>query len=151
MATSPPYAGSPPGSGTPISRKRPQLSTQLTASKRRKPSTAGPSHLRQTSFPPEELPRDARSPSVDSAAVATPSVLSGVGAAKRGRRAKSGSVIAGGSRANGTSRAVSGSAVDGGGLEDELDDEEDEGDAQDNLQGEEGDAEELEKEAEALR
>ena len=52
---------------------------------------------------------------------------------------------------NGTSRAVSGSAVDGVGPEDDVDDEDDEGDLQDNLRGDEGDAEELEKEAAALR
>ncbi|KIW01202.1 uncharacterized protein PV09_07250 [Verruconis gallopava] len=150
MATSPPFAGSPPGTGTPISRKRPSLPAQMSSSKRRKPSTAGPSHLRQTSFPPEELPRDARSPSADSAAVGTSSVISGVGG-KRGRRGKSGSVIGTGSRVNGTSRAVSASAVDGIGPEDEVDDEDDDGDVQDNLQGDEADAEEREKEAEALR
>jgi hypothetical protein len=44
---------------------------------------------------------------------------------------------------------VSGSAVDGVGAEEDLDDEDD--DVQDNLQGEEGDAEELEREGEALR
>jgi transcription initiation factor TFIID subunit 11 len=147
MATSPPYAGSPPGSGTPISRKRPSLSTQITASKRRKPSTAGPSHLRQTSFPPEEYPRDARSPSADSAAIG--SVISGVG--KRSKGAKNGSLIATGSRVNGASRAVSGSLIEGGGAEDDVDDEDDEGGGEGNLQGEEGDEEEREKEANALR
>lgn len=149
MATSPPYAGSPPGSGTPISRKRPSLSTQISTSKRRKPSTAGPSHLRQTSFPPEEFPVGGRSPSGDSAAIGTPSVISGIGAGKRGRRGKSGSIIAPGSRVNGTSRAVSGSAVDGVGGNDEAEEEDD--DQQDNLRGEEGDAEQRAREEAALR
>lgn len=147
MATSPPYAGSPPGGvGTPISRKRPSLSTQISGAKRRKPSTAGPSHLRQTSFPPEEFPTGGRSPSVDSAAIGTPSVISGLGlGTKRGKRAATGSLIAAptsGSKVNGTSgRGGSRSQINGEGAADD-DEEDDEAADEGNLQGEEGATEE---------
>jgi len=151
MATSPPYAGSPPGSGTPISRKRPSLGSQISNAKRRKPSTAGPSHLRQTSFPPEEFPHGGRSPSVDSAAIGTPSVISGIGAGKRGKRHKSGSVIAGGSKVNGVGgRGASASAVDGVGPDEEPEEEDDE-QQQNNLHDDEANTEGREREAEAQR
>lgn len=150
MATSPPYAASPTGSNTPISRKRPSLSTQL-SSKRRKPSSAGPSGLRQTSFPPEGQPprRGSRSPSVDSTLAGTPSLISGVGAGGRKRKSKGGkddgSLLGSGrgSRANG---AGAGSAV----VDEDGEDEEDDGDMQANLQGEESNEAEQQHQARAL-
>lgn len=96
MASSPPYSqGSPPFSSValPASKKRPSISPlTASASKRRKPSSAGPSHLRQTSFPPEDGAfvgaTYSRSPSVDSSIVQTPSVLSagGFGGTKKSKR-----------------------------------------------------------------
>jgi transcription initiation factor TFIID subunit 11 len=96
MASSPPYSqGSPPYTSValPTSKKRPSISPLTTSvSKRRKPSSARPSHLRQTSFPPEDgtsvSATYSRSPSVDSSIVQTPSVVSAGGFAgtKKGKR-----------------------------------------------------------------
>ena len=99
MATSPTYT---PG-GISHARKRPSLATNLsTSSKKRKPSsfTAGPSHLRQTSFPPDG-PDDSslvfsRSPSVDSSVAQTPGAMSAVdGEGRKPRKRKRGSKAAG--------------------------------------------------------
>jgi hypothetical protein len=89
MATSPPYhgAGSPPGSAIGLPKKRPSLGAPNASNKRRKQSAAGPSHLRQTSFPPENIANQgSRSPSVDSNIVGTPSVMSGVSSLKKRRK-----------------------------------------------------------------
>jgi transcription initiation factor TFIID subunit 11 len=93
-----PTAHSPPLSTKPLPKKRPALSATH-QSKRRKPSTAGPSGLRQTSFPPENpllvasgaagspsLRGTTRSPSIDSSVLpGASSIRSGAGGRKRKR------------------------------------------------------------------
>ncbi|KAF2433072.1 histone-fold-containing protein [Tothia fuscella] len=115
-----------------IARKRPSLGTPTNiGSKRRKISTiAGPSHLRQTSFPPEGVPNGSRSPSVDSSvAAATPSDLSG-GPRKRKGKAGKDDASAVGSQISKAKSGVNGggSTVNGvGGEEDGDGDDEDDG------------------------
>lgn len=81
-----------------VPKKRPAGSTlhspSHNSSKRRKPSSAGPSGLRQTSFPPEPnsaLGTPLRSPSVESSILGgrngTPSVLSSTTPTTTGKRA----------------------------------------------------------------
>jgi len=135
MATSPPFAGSPPGSTISLPKKRPSLGAPNPSSKRRKQSAAGPSLLRQTSFPPENLPgQGSRSPSVDSNIVATPSVVSGVSGLKKKRKSKAakggdeGSAIGSGiaSRKGGSAiGTAAGSTLNAAGAEDDVEEEED--------------------------
>ena len=116
------------------------------SSKRRKPSAPGPSHLRQSSFPPEDGSLAgatySRSPSVDSTYVQTPSALSGAGPSstadgkKRKRKTKvtvagddGASAASGGGRRSGTATgrgSAAGSAANGRG--DEADDDGDDDD-----------------------
>jgi len=152
MASSPPYSsqGSPPYSGS-ISlagpKKRPSIAT-TGSSKRRKPSAPGPSHLRQSSFPPEDGSLAgatySRSPSVDSTFVQTPSALSAAGpitatdGKKRKRKAKAtaaaggddaASAASGGGRRSGTATGRASAAGSAGpGRGDEPDDEGDDDD-----------------------
>ncbi|KAE9977725.1 hypothetical protein EG328_001852 [Venturia inaequalis] len=137
MATSPPYhgAGSPPGSSIGLPKKRPSLGAPNASNKRRKQSAAGPSHLRQTSFPPENIPnRGSRSPSVDSNIVGTPSMMSGASGLKKKRRKNAkgggddegsitGSAITKGRSGMGT--AAGGSIVNGADADEDGDDEDD--------------------------
>jgi transcription initiation factor TFIID subunit 11 len=122
-----------------MSQKRPSLALPANANpKRRKPST-GPSHLRQTSFPPEgasvstpasvsaTTPRGySRSPSVESslAGTAANSLVNGVGGRKK-RKRKTGDGLAD------DSRSMTGTSVRGGkagsAVEAEAEDEEGEG------------------------
>jgi len=131
MATSPPFAGSPPSSSISLPKKRPSLGAPAPSSKRRKPSAAGPSHLRQTSFPPENIPHGSRSPSVDSSvAVGTPSVVSGAGGPRK-RKSKGANIddgsVTGSAIGSGKGRSVNGtatgSAINGAGAEDDAEDD----------------------------
>jgi hypothetical protein len=132
MATSPP-AGSPPLANLTIPRKRSSIGTGgPNSAKRRKGSLAGPSHLRQTSFPPEgNRNQGSRSPSVDSNTPQTPSVISGPGGRKRkGKKSKDDTSVTGSASlvekpksANGT---ATGSALNGAGGDEDADGDDDE-------------------------
>ncbi|KAF2455973.1 hTAFII28-like protein conserved region-domain-containing protein [Lineolata rhizophorae] len=134
MASSPP-AGNPPNTNLQLPKKRPSLAppgAPPTAPKRRKPSSAGPSHLRQTSFPPpESLGGSAiaggggsRSPSVESSVAGrTPSLVSGHGGGGGGGRKRTVVTGLGGGRGRSGRESVAtsvrggkaGSAVGGAG------------------------------------
>jgi transcription initiation factor TFIID subunit 11 len=134
MATSPPYSATSPI----LAKKRPFAAPVSHPSKRRKPST-GPSHLRQTSYPPDEPQADlrdgTRSPSID---VENVSMISGVtGGTNRRRR--------------GTTKAasvISANAAGGGtpGAKTTAEEEADEDDEDDEEEGVEGKMDEAEKE-----
>ncbi|KAJ9657312.1 hypothetical protein H2201_008216 [Coniosporium apollinis] len=129
MASSPPYlANSPTLPTLSLPKKRPSFSgpgpgAPPPHAKRRKPST-GPSHLRQTSFPPETTASDSgeRSPSVDSSIIAPSiSLPGGAGAAglslpgqgrKRKARARDGESVVGGRM--GDERSTTGTVVSRG-------------------------------------
>ncbi|KAF2400196.1 hypothetical protein EJ06DRAFT_582081 [Trichodelitschia bisporula] len=90
MASSPPsYGNSPTIPNLTLPKKRGSLSIPPGAlPKRRKVSTAGPSHLRQTSFPPETAPDasvdySSREPSIESSVAGPMSAVSGAGGRKR--------------------------------------------------------------------
>ncbi|KAF2101407.1 hypothetical protein NA57DRAFT_24675, partial [Rhizodiscina lignyota] len=138
---------SPPASvGLQLPKKRPSI-TSLAGPpnpKRRKPSTAGPSHLRQTSFPPENAPsfsarspsstvggtpRFSRSPSVESSLLggAAPSLLSaatGTSRKRGGRKGKGARLDPAGDDADrrsvsGDTRSVKGRGAKGAAAEDD--------------------------------
>ncbi|KAF2668834.1 histone-fold-containing protein [Microthyrium microscopicum] len=103
-----------------LPRKRPALNTNPSSSKRRKPSSAGPSHLRQTSFPPDgpvsalspgaRTPlSSARSPSVESSLAAGGSLVSSL--SRTNRRKRKATDDDNGSGVNGS--ALNGSGVNG--------------------------------------
>ncbi|KAI9655493.1 MAG: hypothetical protein M1829_000636 [Trizodia sp. TS-e1964] len=104
-------------------KKRPALSITSSSSKRRKASfsTTSAHPLRQTSFPPEEIPgSEARSPSVESS-------IAGTGS-KRGRKS-----LAASSR-GGNKTPITASIIDGraAGVTEDIDGEEDAEDGEDN-------------------
>lgn len=161
---------SPPSSVPIISlpRKRPSIQTSsLPAPKRRKPSSARvPSHLRQTSFPPEDEeslpPNSALSPpasaprsrelSVDSALNGpggTPSILSGRSGGKR-RRAGAVLVDDGRSDPGSTRKGDTGGAGGEDGGDEEIDDDELR-EAQANITGDQADETEMKRSKENMR
>jgi transcription initiation factor TFIID subunit 11 len=120
-----------------VPKKRPAGSQSPQSSKRRKPSSAGPSHLRQTSFPPEPTSAHTpsfRSPSVESSIIArgrttTPSIISarGGGKPKKRKNARGSTIDDAGSSvvAKGSANGQAGSMVAGEGGEEEDGDEDD--------------------------